>query len=218
MLRLGAHARNGRPEDVLGEDCPICAEPLNDDRSIHVLHCHHAYHADCIARWLMLHENCPECRAYIPTTPEQLQDRNFIEQRQNMRNNINPANRPLMATFIANLSMNDEGTVTRINRYLNNLPVSYDRRALAESFALSHTSDYTRMMTALGHRVSEGEEHFVFLRIFGDKITNLHHEQKIAQEYAKRGMDPNAPHEEKLRVWVQISQELMQIFADGDDP
>jgi hypothetical protein len=44
-------------------DCPVCLEPHEARAS--ALRCGHAFHADCIGRWLERARTCPMCRADV---------------------------------------------------------------------------------------------------------------------------------------------------------
>lgn len=53
--------------DISSEDgcwCGICVEDFNiGDSSRKLPHCQHQFHKNCIDRWLVDHDTCPECRA-----------------------------------------------------------------------------------------------------------------------------------------------------------
>ena len=41
----------------------MCMEPFARGASLVRLPCRHAFHHDCVARWLKEHRSCPTCRA-----------------------------------------------------------------------------------------------------------------------------------------------------------
>lgn len=47
-------------------DCPICLQKIIDNDAARIqLLCSHAFHHDCITRWVLQHRSCPLCRAPI---------------------------------------------------------------------------------------------------------------------------------------------------------
>lgn len=47
----------------VGSDCPICLAEFVEGESLRVLpKCNHAFHVECIDRWLASHSSCPTCR------------------------------------------------------------------------------------------------------------------------------------------------------------
>jgi len=52
-----------RTEKSIGEDCPICLEPMNSGRSI--LNCSHVFCIECSITHFREHQNCPLCRADV---------------------------------------------------------------------------------------------------------------------------------------------------------
>lgn len=50
--------------------CPICLEEVIDsDNNKKVLHCNHAFHKNCIDRWLRTRSQCPVCRRRVQSRP-----------------------------------------------------------------------------------------------------------------------------------------------------
>ena len=43
--------------------CSICLDNLGDN--YFVTKCNHCYHKKCIKEWLIVKNNCPDCRSYI---------------------------------------------------------------------------------------------------------------------------------------------------------
>lgn len=64
-------------DGLIGEpDCAVCLSEFEEDESLRLLpKCSHAFHVQCIDKWLTSHSNCPLCRANIifitplPPTP-----------------------------------------------------------------------------------------------------------------------------------------------------
>lgn len=51
-------------------ECSICLEELNNtERCIQALVCTHAFHADCIDKWMHKSHRCPVCRSFIKPLP-----------------------------------------------------------------------------------------------------------------------------------------------------
>lgn len=49
-----------------GTDCSVCLSEFQQDDTLRLLpKCSHAFHIQCIDRWLKSHTNCPLCRAPI---------------------------------------------------------------------------------------------------------------------------------------------------------
>lgn len=53
-------ARFGEGLVGIGEDCPICTEPILAE--VIRLPCNHMFHRECAKVWLEKHQNCPTCR------------------------------------------------------------------------------------------------------------------------------------------------------------
>lgn len=58
------------------EQCAICMEPLfsavSEDNPLVILDCGHAFHVDCVEKWVKQRKDCPTCRTTI--TAKDLQD------------------------------------------------------------------------------------------------------------------------------------------------
>jgi len=53
-------------EAMIGEECAICTETLNDqDNTKRLDACGHKFHADCIKPWLHKQNSCPTCRRSV---------------------------------------------------------------------------------------------------------------------------------------------------------
>jgi hypothetical protein len=49
--------------EVYGDNCSVCMDELkSNQRAVLVLACNHAYHHDCIVRWIKRGNGCPMCR------------------------------------------------------------------------------------------------------------------------------------------------------------
>ena len=48
--------------DVIYDECPICLEPIDDDKDSSTLKCNHKYHKVCLKMWLDRNPICPLCR------------------------------------------------------------------------------------------------------------------------------------------------------------
>lgn len=48
------------------EECSICQDNMVEGNTALKLTCRHAYHADCVQRWLEKHNTCPLCRNEMP--------------------------------------------------------------------------------------------------------------------------------------------------------
>lgn len=63
-------ARNEKSEcenlELVKEDCPICLDSfLRGEQNIK-LQCSHRFHIACLTPWLIIHRDCPCCRANVP--------------------------------------------------------------------------------------------------------------------------------------------------------
>ncbi|OQS03144.1 paladin [Thraustotheca clavata] len=47
-------------------DCTVCFEGFHHEELVTQLPCKHAFHAECLAPWLMTHQDCPLCRYALP--------------------------------------------------------------------------------------------------------------------------------------------------------
>ena len=49
-------------------DCAICMCPVEFDgpNSFMITACHHAFHTECLNRWMDVKLECPTCRAILP--------------------------------------------------------------------------------------------------------------------------------------------------------
>lgn len=51
------------PQMITNTDCAICLEPIRLYSTIHILHCRHGFHVDCIKELTDNHHyQCPICR------------------------------------------------------------------------------------------------------------------------------------------------------------
>lgn len=58
--------RRGDASSVHATDCPVCLGEFRDGESLRLLpKCSHAFHQQCIDKWLKSHSNCPLCRSNI---------------------------------------------------------------------------------------------------------------------------------------------------------
>lgn len=44
-------------------ECVICCAAINDVASQCVVPCGHSFHVECLFPWILIHANCPLCRA-----------------------------------------------------------------------------------------------------------------------------------------------------------
>lgn len=51
---------------VIGQECPICYCPIMTDDEASVTPCNHAFHTECLVRWMEEKLICPLCRETIP--------------------------------------------------------------------------------------------------------------------------------------------------------
>lgn len=54
------------------EDCPICITPLSEP--ITVTTCKHAYHSECLHKWILVNNTCPLCQNEITIECKNLSD------------------------------------------------------------------------------------------------------------------------------------------------
>ncbi|CAN6480071.1 unnamed protein product [Victoria cruziana] len=56
---------------IEGTDCSVCLSEFQEGEDLRLLpKCSHAFHSECIDRWLRAHVNCPLCRAPIMASNE----------------------------------------------------------------------------------------------------------------------------------------------------
>ena len=53
-------------EQQINFECPICLETLDDDENLHIIQCNHAYHKECLEKWIQTsvknrYYKCPLC-------------------------------------------------------------------------------------------------------------------------------------------------------------
>ncbi|KAL2481534.1 RING-H2 finger protein ATL33 [Abeliophyllum distichum] len=59
--------KEARAKETAGSECPVCLSVFIDGEEIRQLNaCKHAFHVECIDKWLYSHSNCPVCRVYVP--------------------------------------------------------------------------------------------------------------------------------------------------------
>ncbi|KAJ4962525.1 hypothetical protein NE237_022464 [Protea cynaroides] len=58
--------RKFEEEEIDGEACTICLEEFLVGLEVKVMPCGHAFHGDCIVKWLQQSHFCPLCRFSIP--------------------------------------------------------------------------------------------------------------------------------------------------------
>jgi len=51
-----------------GGQCHICLQDFADGDKLRALPCNHAFHVECVDTWLKQKNNCPTCRAELPTS------------------------------------------------------------------------------------------------------------------------------------------------------
>ncbi|KAH7549864.1 hypothetical protein ACOSP7_025161 [Xanthoceras sorbifolium] len=57
---------NTKTRAYMQTECPICLGVFEDEDKLKVLpECNHAYHSDCLDKWLSSHSSCPLCRASL---------------------------------------------------------------------------------------------------------------------------------------------------------
>lgn len=68
--------------------CSVCLTEVNKDEETILVPCGHMFHAQCIIKWLEMHNTCPVCRYELPTDDA---DYNKLKQERNnlSRNEIN---------------------------------------------------------------------------------------------------------------------------------
>lgn len=49
-----------------GADCYICLEAIKKAKKVMVTPCHHAFHKDCLERWMEVQMKCPVDRSELP--------------------------------------------------------------------------------------------------------------------------------------------------------
>lgn len=57
----------GAGNDETDGECMICLDKMGSDTIVKTLPCLHRFHADCIDRWLRLHNSCPICKTPVST-------------------------------------------------------------------------------------------------------------------------------------------------------
>ncbi|XP_039134266.1 E3 ubiquitin ligase BIG BROTHER-related-like [Dioscorea cayenensis subsp. rotundata] len=55
-------------QDSNNDQCVICRLDYEDGESLVLLSCKHAYHSECINRWLQINKVCPVCSAEVSTS------------------------------------------------------------------------------------------------------------------------------------------------------
>ena len=78
-LKTKKHERNlikHQPENNEGEnvECSICLDEITVT-NLHTTSCGHTFHKDCIKQWILLHNNCPNCRHMFPPIVPHVQRR-----------------------------------------------------------------------------------------------------------------------------------------------
>lgn len=53
-------------------NCTICLEPLNSEKKVGELKCKHAFHYECIKKWVHVSPECPICKNNIKRKPQHL--------------------------------------------------------------------------------------------------------------------------------------------------
>ncbi|CAI9760749.1 unnamed protein product [Fraxinus pennsylvanica] len=58
--------KEARAKETAGSECPVCLSVFVEGEGIRQLNaCKHAFHVECIDKWLYSHSNCPVCRASV---------------------------------------------------------------------------------------------------------------------------------------------------------
>ncbi|KAI0350339.1 hypothetical protein OH77DRAFT_1489199 [Trametes cingulata] len=60
---LEQYEREGKVASSCVERCLICLDDYQQDDDVRLMHCRHAFHKDCVDKWLQVgRNNCPACR------------------------------------------------------------------------------------------------------------------------------------------------------------
>lgn len=70
--------------------CPICLLDYEDTERLRILYgCRHAYHSDCIDRWLDVSDRCPICRGAVVPEPDLREE--YVSSRDIKGKSVNTA-------------------------------------------------------------------------------------------------------------------------------
>jgi surface protein len=60
--------KNFAKRDEEDRECSICMDSIDpkDKKNIMITPCNHAYHKDCLKRWMKDRSSCPDCRRTLP--------------------------------------------------------------------------------------------------------------------------------------------------------
>lgn len=73
-----------RLHDRDDDDCTLCVTALAT-ADVTPLPCDHAFHAECLVSWLMLHDECPICHYKLPLDPKPSGNTRFVLYRLSVR-------------------------------------------------------------------------------------------------------------------------------------
>ncbi|KAI0366945.1 hypothetical protein BV20DRAFT_971251 [Pilatotrama ljubarskyi] len=70
---LEQYEREGKVASSCVERCLICLDDYQPDDDVRLMHCRHAFHKDCVDKWLQVgRNNCPACRTKGVSTADEL--------------------------------------------------------------------------------------------------------------------------------------------------
>ncbi|KAJ1254434.1 hypothetical protein BS78_K062900 [Paspalum vaginatum] len=72
-LSASDDAVRGLPEARAGGagECAVCLQDFGAEDTLRAMPCAHAFHQDCILRWLRVNHVCPLCRHALPTQQDE---------------------------------------------------------------------------------------------------------------------------------------------------
>ncbi|XP_028760851.1 E3 ubiquitin-protein ligase ATL42-like [Neltuma alba] len=200
-----------------GLECAVCLSKFDDVEVLRLLpKCKHAFHMNCIDRWLECHSTCPLCRDKVDLKDIKTFNSSISSRFLRVPSDITEV--PDLEIFVqreqSNMGssvFNDWKPVHRLNHKIVISDVATRSRwsDLNSSDLLSLNSEI------LSTTFSEEDNSFTLLTAPGEK-RSMSEIAKVARFAESVNVEDNEREEKVRRIWLPIVERTVQWFASGE--